>query len=252
MIPLHRLIAVELFKLRRTLALFVALVLPGVIALLYALMLAQRGKAFMGTPDQAWNGLFQANLSGWVMLGMTLFIALEAALVVGIEHQHGGWKRLFAAPIDATRLFAAKTLVVFGLVLVSLASLWVWTVVFGNLVAMSVPKLAMPLGAPGLGSVLLLGKVAAACVLVVALHVAIAARWAAIAVSLGSGIVAMIGLVIAASSKWMKFYPWFFPLAAAQSEPDRALATPVYGIAVIAALLVMIVSARRWQARDVP
>ena len=35
MIPLHRLIAVELFKLRRTLALFVALVLPGVIALLF-------------------------------------------------------------------------------------------------------------------------------------------------------------------------------------------------------------------------
>jgi hypothetical protein len=90
MIPLHRLIAVELFKLRRTLALFVALVLPGVIALLYALMLAQRGKAFMGLPEQAWNALFQANLSGWVMLGLTLFVALEAALVVGVEHQHGG------------------------------------------------------------------------------------------------------------------------------------------------------------------
>ncbi|HRG14775.1 MAG TPA: ABC transporter permease [Pseudomonadota bacterium] len=252
MIPLHRLIAVELFKLRRTLALFVALVLPGVIALLYALMLAQRGKAFMGLPEQAWNALFQANLSGWVMLGLTLFVALEAALVVGVEHQHGGWKRLFAAPIDATRLFAAKTLVVFGLVLVSLASLWFWTVVFGNFVALAMPELAMPFGAPDAGSLILLAKVAAASTLIVALHVAIAARWPAIAVSLGSGIVAMIGLVIAASSKWMKFYPWFFPLSAAQADSTRALAAPVYAIAALVALVVVIVAARSWRSRDVP
>ena len=85
-----------------------------------------------------------------------------------------------------------------------------------------------------------------------ALHGAIAARWAAIAVSLGSGIVAMIGLVIAASSKWMKFYPWFFPLAAAQSEADRALATPVYAIGAVLAVVVVVAAARRWQARDVP
>ena len=252
MISLTRLVAVELFKLRRTLALFVALVLPGVIALLYALMLVQRGKAFIGAPEHAWNGLLQANLSGWSTLGLTLFIALEAALVVGIEHQHGGWKRLFAAPIDATRLFAAKTLVVFGLVIASLASLWLWTVVFGNLVALAMPALAMPFGTPDAGSVLLLAKVAAASVLAVALHVAIAARWPAIAVSLGSGIVAMIGLVIAASSKWMTFYPWFFPLAAAQTEPARALATPIYAVAAAAAVVVVVFAARRWRARDVP
>ncbi len=252
MISLHRLIVVELFKLRRTLALFVAAVLPGVIALLYALMLAQRGKALMGTPEQAWSALFQASLSGWVMLGLTLFIALEAALVVGIEHHHGGWKRLFAAPIDATRLFAAKTLVVFALVLASLASLWVWTVVFGNIVALTVSELGMPFGMPGAGSALLLAKVAATSTLIVALHVAIAARWPAIAVSLGSGIVAMIGLVIAASSKWMKFYPWFFPLSAAQAESTCALATPVYAVAALLAVVVVIVAARSWRNRDVP
>lgn len=252
MIALHRLVTVELFKLRRTLALFVALVLPGVIALLYALMLAQRGKAFLGAPEHAWSALFQANLSGWVMLGLTLFIALEAALVVGIEHQHGGWKRLFAAPVDATRLFAAKTLVVFGLVLVSLLSLWFWTVVFGNVVAFALPALGMPLGAPDAGSLVLLAKVAAASALIVALHVAIAARWSAIAVSLGSGIVAMIGLVIATSSKWMKFYPWFFPLSAAQTDSTRALAAPVYAVAGLLAVVVVIVAAHGWRRRDVP
>lgn len=251
MISTCRLIAVELFKLRRTLALFVALVLPGVIALLYALMIVQRGKAFAGDPATAWNGLFQANLSGWTMLGLTLFVALEAALVVGVEHQHGGWKRLFAAPVDALRLFAAKSLVVFALVAASLASLWLWTLLFGNLVALLVPDL-MPVGAPDSTSLLLLAKVAAACPLIVAIHVAIAARWPAIAVSLGSGIVAMIGLVIAASSKWMKFYPWFFPLSAGQAEATRALAPVTYVLAAVAALAITLIAAQRWRGRDIP
>lgn len=252
MIPLHRLIAVELFKLRRTLALFVALVLPGVIALLYALMIVQRGKALVGEPAQAWTGLFQANLSGWTMLGLTLFVALEAALVVGVEHQHGGWKRMFALPVGATRLFFAKTLVVFALVAVSLIALWLWTVLFGNAVALLGPENLMPYGAPGLGSVVQIAHVASASVLIVAIHVAIAARWPAIAVSLGCGIGAMIGLVIAASSKWMKFYPWFFPLSAGQDNAERALAAPTYVVAAVLALIVVVVSARLWSARDVP
>jgi hypothetical protein len=252
MIPLHRLVAVELLKLRRTLALFVALVLPGVIALLYALMIVQRGRNFAGAPEVAWNGLFQANLSGWTMLGLTLFVALESALVVGVEHQHGGWKRLFAAPIDALRLFTAKTLVVYALVVASLVSLWVWTLVFGNLVALLAPAGLMPFGAPDAANAMLLAKVAAACPLIVAIHVAIAARWPAIAVSLGSGIAAMIGLVIAASSKWMKFYPWFFPLSAGQADTARALSSSQLGAAAFAAVLVVVLSARAWRARDVP
>jgi len=114
------------------------------------------------------------------------------------------------------------------------------------------PAGLMPVGAPGVDSILQLAKVAMASTLIVAIHVAIAAHWPAIAVSLGSGIVAMIGLIIAASSKWMKFYPWFFPLSAGQDDAQRALAAPTYAIAVLLALLVVIVSARLWQARDVP
>lgn len=252
MISLSRLIAVELFKLRRTLALFVALILPGVIALLYALMMVQRGKGIIGPPQQAWDALFHANLSGWTMLGLTLFVALEAALVVGIEHQHGGWKRLFAAPVDARRVLAAKAMVVFGLVLASLVALWTWTLVFGNIIAIAVPTLQFPPGAPGRDSLALLAKVAVASPLIVALHVAIATRWSSIAVSLGSGIVAMIGLVIAASSKWMRFYPWFFPVSAGQATAERQLPVATYGVAAVLAVFVVVVAARRWSRRDVP
>lgn len=252
MIALHRLLAVELFKLRHTLALFVALVLPGVIALLYALMIVQRGKALTGGAGASWSNLIEVNLAGWTMLGMTLFIALESALVIGIEHQHGGWKRLFAAPLDATRLFLAKAIVVFALVVVSLAALWCWTVVFGNAVALLAPGDLLPVGAPGAHSMLLLARVACASLLAVAIHVAIAAYWPAIAVSLGSGIAAMIGLVIAASSKWMRFYPWFFPVAAAQTQPERMLSTTTCLVSAILAVLLLWLAARRWQRRDVP
>lgn len=252
MIPLHRLLVVELFKLRHTLALFVALVLPGVIALLYALMIVQRGKAITGSSGASWNNLIEVNLGAWTLLGMTLFIALESALVVGIEHHNGGWKRLFAAPLDAGRLFLAKAMVVFALVVVSLAALWCWTVVFGNAVALFAPGDLLAAGAPDAHSLLLLARVACASLLVVAIHVAIAAYWPAIAVSLGSGIVAMIGLVIAASSQWMRFYPWFFPVAAAQTQPERMLADTTYLVSAIFAALLLWLVALRWQRRDVP
>ena len=110
----------------------------------------------------------------------------------------------------------------------------------------------MPIGAPDLQCTLLLAKVGAASILIVAIHVAIAARWPAIAVSLGSGIGAMIGLIIAASSKWMKFYPWFFPLSATQTDVQRALPAMTYGIAALLASLVVLLGAKRWERRDVP
>jgi hypothetical protein len=252
MIALHRLIRVELLKLRNTLALFVALVLPGVIAALFALMAADRGKPFTVTGSEAWLALFQTNAAGWTGLGLNLFVALEASLVVGIEHEHGGWKRLLALPLGIGRLLVAKSLIVLGLVAVSLVSLWCWTTLFGNALVLFVPKLGLQHGMPGLPAWQMMLTISIASSLIVVLHVAIATWFRSIAVSLGVAIGAMLGLVLAAGSKWMAWYPWFYPLRASQPNAVDALFQSELWLPLLVVPPILCLVILLWRRRDVP
>jgi ABC-2 type transport system permease protein len=110
---------VEVFKLRRTLALRVALLLPlGAVAMTTIVNLTRTtGSEFVLDHPNGWETLMlDLTLVLWCFVVLPLFVSFETALLAGVEHREGNWKHLFALPIPRWTIYAAKLLVAFGLV----------------------------------------------------------------------------------------------------------------------------------------
>jgi lantibiotic transport system permease protein len=113
-----RAISAEWLKLKRTLALRLAIGAPLAVVVLNFILYSQR-------PDAAGDGLnpligfAQINLTMWTIVVLPMYAALAAALVASMEHQGDLWKHLFALPVSRRAIFAAKWMAAVGLVLLS-------------------------------------------------------------------------------------------------------------------------------------
>jgi len=110
-------IASEVLKLKRTLALRLAFFSPLIVVFLVFGMYAVRGQQ-IGAPDPL-TGFAQLILTIWTIIMFPLFAALVAALIAAIEHQSDSWKYLLALPVNRFCIFAAKWLTGSGLLLIS-------------------------------------------------------------------------------------------------------------------------------------
>jgi hypothetical protein len=115
-----RAISAELLKLRRTLALRVAVGAPVLIVSMTFGMYVQRGAA---PGPGVLVGFAQLNLTLWTILVVPFYVALTAALLAGIEHHSDNWKHLFVMPIERRALFVAKWAACIGLLFLSSAIL---------------------------------------------------------------------------------------------------------------------------------
>jgi hypothetical protein len=83
---LIRSLRAEALKNKRTLALWLALLAPLVVAGLNFGILLQRGPITVPSGGNAWLWYGQMNLVTWGLLMMPLFVTLETALVGNMEH----------------------------------------------------------------------------------------------------------------------------------------------------------------------
>src|SRR5262245_25934891 len=111
---LIRALSAEFLKMKRTLALLVALGLPMVVILMN-LVIFLRTKNFE-EGSSAWDFFVGNNIVIWGLLMLTLYITLETALLAGLEHNQQGWKHLAALPIPRTAVYAAKQIMAMGMV----------------------------------------------------------------------------------------------------------------------------------------
>ena len=121
---LFRAMQVEVFKLRRTLALWSSLLVPAVvIAMTMAVNLSRsQGTEFVLDHPNGWDTLMlDQTLVLWCFVLLPLFIALEAALLAGLEHRENTWKQMFALPVRRWTIYVSKLIV--GMALVCLSSL---------------------------------------------------------------------------------------------------------------------------------
>jgi len=114
---LYRVLTAEGLKLKRTLALRLAICGPMIIVLLVFGMYAERGEKIGGTNPL--TGFAQLILTIWTIIMFPLYAALVAALIAAIEHQSENWKHLLALPVDRVTIFAAKWITGAGLLLFS-------------------------------------------------------------------------------------------------------------------------------------
>lgn len=220
MIDFVRASRAEARKLRRTLALWAAVLVPLlVIVMTTALnLLREVGPRVTGGPTAPWDSLMlNLVLFLWCLLGLPLFVALETALLAGLEHRENTWKHLFALAIPRWSIYAAKLAI--GILLLCLSSvvLALGIALEGLTLNVLRPDQGLALPVPWNDIVVRALSLTLAALLVLAIQTWVALRWRSFVVSVGLGIAGTIAaLVVGISARTQPFVlllPWSLPYA---------------------------------------
>lgn len=238
-------IQVETLKLRRTLALWLALLVPAVvIAFTTAINLSRdRGARIGGPQTTPWTSLaLSLVLFIWLIVGLPMFVALETALLAGLEHQDNAWKHLFALPVARWSIYAAK--LVAGATLIALSSLVIGLglAAEGTLLAIVRPDTGLAPPVPWSAIAGWLATATVAAFLVLALHTWVATRWHSFPLALGLGVAgALGGLMLGISTRRhplvASVFPWTAPFVSVEwrEVATTAVVVGILGGVVIAA-----------------
>jgi len=104
----------ELMKLKRTKALWLALLAPCFVSSLSFLRILVQ-------PDRpvTWLLYFAGNTTFWLLLMLPLYVGVETGLLASIEHTANTWKSLFVLPISRTTMYLTKLVIAILLILLS-------------------------------------------------------------------------------------------------------------------------------------
>ena len=205
-------IVTEVAKLRRTLALWMAVLAPMVIVGLYFLV----GIAGPGTPVRPnpnnWVSPTRKTVSLLTPLMLPLFITLETSLLAGLEHSERNWKLLLSLPIPKWTIYVAKLVVAIALVWLAHAVLVAGTMLSGLILRQLSP--AMKLGALPIAQIAWpLAKISVSLLLAVTIQHWVSLRWSSFVTAMGFGMCAMVvGFLAVQSAKYGPWVPWSLTL----------------------------------------
>jgi lantibiotic transport system permease protein len=243
-------IRAELLKLKRTLALGVAIAAPLlVVGLNFLVML--KGKSPAQPPPDPWIASMRIVMELWGIFMLPLLIALQSALVNQQDHQQGLLRVFFSLPVPRTRLFLARLLVVLALMLLSNLMLCLACVGSGYLLALLKPALGFGAAALPLFKMMRLAFTPmAAALFLLALLYWLSHRVPGVALTLGIGICGTVGsLVIINSPRWGSLFPWSLPGRALNpAAPDLRF---ILSYALIGFLLVTLLGCLEVRRREV-
>jgi hypothetical protein len=231
-----KLLAVELLKIRRSLALLMMFAIPLMVVLLMTAIIAKQNTMANIAPRH-WQMFWMNVTSLWCYFMMPLYLALVTGLLNGQEHKNHSWRLMLALPVSQTQLFLAKAvlawLFVVGATLVLLAM---------GMLAIGVLVLCGASAAGALDFALLpvAAKVALACLPVLAIQHAVSWRFQNLVLPLAIGVIATMGITQIGSSKEWVWYPWSYPLMAvsgthAANQDTALMLAAVVGTVLLAA-----------------
>jgi len=241
----------EALKVKRSLALIAALVIPlfpAVVNLAGALRRGLAGDAEELAALGPWGLYVRYAIKFWVIFALPMVIALLAALLAQVDHKPKQWKQLFALAYPRSALYAAKWLALAGVTLLSTLVFAGANIVGGMIVAALRPDLGLELPLP-LGEVV--GKPLLAWALALAaisIHHWIALRWPSFLSSLAVGFAASVANLFLISSYLYEraaFFPWAMPSQAYGAWQGTLRAS------LIAAALVYALARAEFVRRDV-
>lgn len=229
------LIGAEAIKLRRTAALWLAVLAP-VFAIVLELIIVL-GQHFPPTTDASafWRIPLQSGTAMWLGLCVPVFISFEAACLTSLEHSGKQWKQLFAFAIPRWSVFATKML---------FCGLLAWVGILAGMLGVAgdvliygaMNGLHVAAEIPWVGIFDTAGKACAASCLLIVIQTWISARFAGLASPVGIGLAALIvgGFVLLPLNKgiYSSWYPWTLPfrtLAANPGDLHSTLAPAVFG-----------------------
>lgn len=227
-------IATEIAKLKRTLALRMAIVSPLVIVNLYFLIGLAGGGPLLRPRTDAWVLLTTNTVQLWTLLMLPLFITLETSLLAGLEHSERNWKYLLSLPIPKWTVYVAKLVVAIGLVWVAHLVLIGGTWASGALLRQFSPELklaALPLG-------VMTGpmwKVSLAILSAITIQHWVSLRWSSFVGAMGFGMGAMVAAFLAVNSAdYGPWFPWSLTLHTLRPRAALVINPMIYSAALAA------------------
>jgi lantibiotic transport system permease protein len=256
---------VELLKLRRTLALWASLLIPlAVISMTTAVNLSRaRGTKFVLDQPNGWDSLMlDLTLILWCFVVLPLFVALETALLAGLEYRENTWKHLFALPIQRWTIYAAKLLVSYGLVCLSSLMLAVGTGLQGSILLTLRPDLGLTRPIPWDLILWRSFSFVPAVLLMVAVQTWVAIRWRSFTVGMGLGICSTaITIMLLRTLKnnmstpygphLASFFPWSLPYVVIAPAATASLRETAFLVGVFAGLFASLLGGWEVARRDV-
>ena len=213
--PFFAPLIVEARKLNRSLAALLAVAAPALIAI-FAFFMTLRGKAPM-----PWDMWMMNAAAIWAFFMLPMSATALTALVAHMEHGPKSWDHLRALPLPRWRLYAAKAVCVLAVVALMSAAVLAMTWGAVTLAGAIKPRVA-PSGAFALAShATLFGKIYLAALLMIAIQLWIALRYASFVPALAVGIGGTFFSVVATSAKQGVFFPWQMPVNMLAGEAWR-------------------------------
>jgi len=225
-----RALRAEQLKIKGTLALWLAVIIPLGMALLQFGMTYDRGANFVPPGEDAWIEFLDYSLIFWALLGMPLFITLEMALLGMLEHRHDQWKHLFAQPLPRWAIYAAKQAAGIVLIGLSLLAMGGGLVVAGLVMRVVKPEVGFGPAIPWGDLFTYLGLIFLGSWLVTAIQTWVSVRWPSFALASAVGIVMTVSGAMVINAEWGRLWPW--ALSAMLFNEFRAGETILTGLLV--------------------
>ena len=236
---LLRVLHTESLKMKRTIALKMVILAPVAVVLLVFLMAANAPFSTIrrGGAGREWAGLMQLTLLFWAALMMPLYIALEAALVAGLDHAENQWKSLLARPVPRWTWYVAKLIVVVAMLAGSMVILQCAILTAGAILPRIQPELKFGFPVPWAAMLQQGAQIAGLAFLSVTIKHWVSLRWRSFSVAVGVGIVAMVVGYVAAMATfrtpdWPQYFPWALPMLVLSRHPQDVEAALWVSIAI--------------------
>ena len=238
----------EAAKLKRTLALWMAVLAPMVIVGLYFLVGIAGPGPLVRPGTDSWVSLTRNTVQLWTVLMLPLFITLETSLLAGLEHSDRNWKFLLSLPIPKWTIYVAKLIVAIALVWVAHAVLVAGTMLSGLVLRQLAP--ATKLGALPIAQIAWpLAKVSASLLLAVTIQHWVSLRWPSFVTAMGFGMCAMVaGFLAVQSATYGPWFPWSLTLHTLMPRGTAVNNPMVYS--AVAGLLVATAGAWHFTRRE--
>ena len=210
----------ETLKMKRSLALIVALLLPLFPAFVNVAETLRTGLA-RATDDveilSPWALYLRSAINLWVILAMPIVVAILSALLANVDHKPKAWKMLFALPLPRGAIFAGKWASLVGITFLSMGVFVLANAVGGSLIQFLRPELGLgfPIPLREVVSKPLLGWLLSLFMLTI--HLWISLRWPSFLVSIAVGFAgAVSNIFLIASYLYSKSLvsPWAMPAQA--------------------------------------
>ena len=233
---------VEARKLHRSLAALLAIAAPSLIAI-FTFFNMMRGKA-----AQPWEMWMVGATGIWAFFMLPMSVTALTALVAHMEHGPRSWDHLRALPLPRWKLYAAKAICVLAVVAAMSAAVLIMTWAAVRLASLIRPELTPTGPFEFAGYARTLGLMFVAGLLLVALQLWTALRYASFVPGLVLGIGGTFFAVVATSAKQGAFLPWQMPvnvLMASEAWRLQAALGLGGGLGVFALVLMVVHLSRR-------